>query len=91
MPKIISNRQIVDDDWRLLDAEALLSPGEDGFVPEIPAGDVIAPLRLLRLRRDELSARPGRLGVLLAGDDEPEAVAPEVVCGPTHPPLRPRG
>lgn len=76
MPKIIRNRRIVDDDWRLLDADALLAPGEDGFVPEIPAGDLIAPLKLWRLRRDELIARPGRLGVLLAGHDEPETIAP---------------
>jgi len=78
MPKIIRNRRIVDDGWRLLDADALLAPGEDGFVPEIPAGDVVAPLRLWRLRRDELSGRPGRLGVLLAGHDEPEAIAPDL-------------
>jgi len=76
MPRIIRNRRIVDDDWRLLDADALLAPGEDGFVPGIPSGDVIAPLRLWRLRRDELTARAGRLGVLIAGDEEPEAIAP---------------
>jgi len=76
MPKIIRNRRIVDDGWRLLDADALLAPGEDGFVPEIPAGDVVAPVGLWRARRDELTGRPGRIGVLLAGHDEPEAIAP---------------
>jgi uncharacterized protein (DUF934 family) len=76
MPKIIRNRRIVDDGWQLLDADALLAPGEDGFVPEIPAGDVVAPLGLWRLRRDELIGRPGRTGVLLPGSEEPEAIAP---------------
>jgi uncharacterized protein (DUF934 family) len=78
MPKIIRNRGIVEDGWRLLDAGALLAPAEDGFVPELPAGDAIAPLRLWRARRDELIGRPGRLGLLLAADDAPEAIAPEL-------------
>ncbi|HUJ87420.1 MAG TPA: DUF934 domain-containing protein [Burkholderiales bacterium] len=78
MPKIIRKRGIVADGWRLLDADALLAPGEDGFVPELPAGDVIAPLRLWRRRRDELIGRRGRLGLLLAADDAPEAIAPDL-------------
>ena len=60
MTTLIRNRRIADDGWRLLDADALLAPGEDGFVPEIPAGDVMAPLKLWRRRRDELTERPGR-------------------------------
>lgn len=78
MRELISNRRIENDAWRLLDADALLAPGEDGFVPELPAGDVVAPLRLWRLRRGELIERPGRLGVLLAAHDAPEALAPDL-------------
>lgn len=78
MRKIISNRRIVEDGWRLLDPDALLAPGEDGFVPELPAGDVVAPLKLWRLRRDELTGRAGRLGVLVAAHEEPEAFASEL-------------
>ncbi len=78
MPKIIKNRRIGDDGWRLLDADALLAPGENGFVPDLPAGDVIAPLRLWRLRRDELIGRAGRVGVLLAAHDAPEAITPDL-------------
>ena len=78
MRKIISNRRIVEDGWRLLDADALLAPGEDGLIPDLPCGDVIAPLGLWRLRRDELIGRAGRRGVLLAANDAPEAVAPDL-------------
>jgi uncharacterized protein (DUF934 family) len=78
MRKIIRHRRIENDGWRLLDAGALLAPGEDGFVPEIPAGDVVAPLKLWRLRRDELTGRACRLGVLLAAHDGPEAIASEL-------------
>lgn len=78
MPKIIRNRRLDDDTWRLLEAGPLLAPGEDGFVPEFPAGDIIVPLELWRLRGDELSARAGRLGLLLAAHDEPESIAPDL-------------
>ena len=78
MKKIIANRRVVEDGWRLLDAHALLAPGEDGFVPDLPFGDVIAPLRLWRLRREELIGRAGRCGVLLAADEPPEALAPDL-------------
>src|SRR5512146_2995578 len=78
MRKVISKRRIENDGWRLLEAAALLAPGEDGFVPELPAGDVIAPLALWRLRRDDLLGRAGRLGVLVAAHEEPEAFASEL-------------
>jgi uncharacterized protein (DUF934 family) len=75
MATIIRNRSVVDDGWRLLEAKPLSAPGEDGFVPEVPAGDIIVPLELWRLRGDELIARSGRLGLLLAAQDEPEWIA----------------
>lgn len=78
MATIIRNRVLVEDSWRLLEAGPLLAPGEDGFVPDFPTGDIIVPLELWRLRGDELSARPGRLGLLLAAHDEPESIAPDL-------------
>jgi uncharacterized protein (DUF934 family) len=78
MARIIRNRSVVDDGWRLLEAGPFLAPGENGFVPELPAGDFAVPLALWRLRGDELIARSGRVGVLLAANDEPEAIAAEL-------------
>jgi uncharacterized protein (DUF934 family) len=78
MARIIRNRRLVEDSWRLLEAAPLLAPGEDGFVPEFPAGDIIVPLELWRLRGDELTARDGGLGLLLAVHDEPESIAPDL-------------
>ncbi len=80
MARIIKDRRVVDDNWRLLETEAgaLLAPGEDGFVPELPAGDIVVPLRLWRLRGDELVGRAGRLGVLLAAHEGPETIASDL-------------
>lgn len=78
MARIIRNRSLVDDGWQLLEAGPFLVPGEDGFVPEFPAGDIVVPLSLWRLRGDELIARPGRVGVLLEADDEPESIAAQL-------------
>jgi uncharacterized protein (DUF934 family) len=78
MARIIRNRSVADDGWRWLEAGPFLAPGENGFVPELPAGDIVVPLALWRLRGDELTARAGRLGLLLAADDEPESIAAEL-------------
>jgi uncharacterized protein (DUF934 family) len=80
MARIIKGRRIDEDNWRLLEAEvqALLAPGEDGFIPELPAGDIVVPLKLWRLRGDELIERPGRLGVWLAAHDGPEEIASDL-------------
>jgi uncharacterized protein (DUF934 family) len=56
-----------------------VSPGEDGFVPDLPRGaDLIVPLALWRLRRDDLVDHAGRLGVWLDAGDDLTAVAPDL-------------
>jgi uncharacterized protein (DUF934 family) len=78
MPKLIRNRRLTADSWLLLDREPerWLAPGEDGLVPDFPAAaDLIVPLRLWRLRRDDLLDRPGRAGVWLAPDEDPATLA----------------
>ena len=80
MAGLIRHRRVVVDNWRLLDIESekLLIPGEDGLVPDIPDGDLVAPLRLWRIRRADLMERKGRLGVLLDAKDDPAPIAPDL-------------
>jgi uncharacterized protein (DUF934 family) len=69
MATLIRQRRIAADNWRLPE------PGADGA---LPAGDLIVPLALWRERRDELVARPHRLGLLLGGGDAVETVAADL-------------
>ena len=70
MPTLIKQRRIATDNWRLLE------PGRDRQPPEIPAeGDVIVPLALWQARREDLLARPHRLGVRLESGDQVEMLA----------------
>lgn len=63
---LIRDGRIVEDGWhRAADAAALAAAG----------GDVIVPLPLWREAAAALLARPGRLGVALANDEQPEALA----------------
>lgn len=65
--------------WRLLEALPWLQVGEDGLVPDFPAGDpIIVPLRLWQLRREDLVARPGPLGVSLDPHDDPAAITADL-------------
>lgn len=76
MAKIIRNRTIVEDSWLRLDAERWLQVGETGLVPDFPAhGELLVPLALWRLRRDELLARGGRLGLQIDAWEEPDDFA----------------
>jgi uncharacterized protein (DUF934 family) len=78
MPKLIKNRRLASDSWQLLERglERWLVAGEDGFVPDFPdAADLVVPLKLWRLRRDDLLDRSGRSGVWLAADEDPAALA----------------
>jgi uncharacterized protein (DUF934 family) len=73
MAIIIKDRSVVADPWHRLELNA------DGSLPAVPsAGDVIVPLALWRERRDELLARPGRLGVWLDSHEEPAAIAEDL-------------
>lgn len=81
MSKLIRNRKPANDSWRLLDADIRrwMSPGEDGFVPDFPRdADLIVPLALWRLRRDDLLERAGGTGVWLEAGDDPEAIASDL-------------
>jgi uncharacterized protein (DUF934 family) len=73
MSEIIRNGQIHADDWTVL----RLAEGEDAAAVALPAGCVIVPLAVWQARRDTLLARAvaGTLGVWLAGNDDPAAIA----------------
>ncbi|MDH5534368.1 MAG: DUF934 domain-containing protein [Betaproteobacteria bacterium] len=73
MAIIIKMRELVQDNWRLLEG------GADGALPEVPAdGDIIVPLALWQARRDKLLAHPGRVGLWLDSHEGPEAVADDL-------------
>ena len=73
MAVIIKDRKVVADPWHWLELSA------DGSLPAVPsAGDVILPLKLWRELRDELLARPGRLGVWLDSHEDPAAIAQDL-------------
>jgi len=63
----------VTDPW------SLLKPPDDGSLPSVPpSGDIIVPLALWRQRRDELLARPSRLGIWLDSNEDPAAIAEDL-------------
>jgi uncharacterized protein (DUF934 family) len=68
MSQIIRNRQVEDDRWQTLAADAT----------EIPAGPVIVPLALWKARRGELIARGTPVGVWLAPEQEPAELASDL-------------
>lgn len=82
MAILIKDGRIADDSWRLLpdaDVERLSYPAEDGLLPDFPvARDLIVHLALWRRRREDLIERGGRLGVRLAPDEGPEAIAADL-------------
>ena len=66
---LIRDRKLAVDNWLTLEL------GADGALPEVPAaGDVIVPLASWKADGAELAIRSGRVGVWLAGDDEPAAL-----------------
>ena len=73
MATLIKERQIATDSWRLLRDRA------DATRLPVPVdGDVIVPMQRWLGEREQLAARPGRIGVLLAGDDEPARIAEDL-------------
>lgn len=71
MATLIRERSIVDDRWQSLEPKAWLQVGEDGLVPDFPEpADLVVPPQLWRLRREDLLARRGRLGLRLEADDD---------------------
>jgi uncharacterized protein (DUF934 family) len=73
MATLIKQRKIATDSWLLLRDDV------DGARPDVPAtGDVIVPFKRWLEERDALSARPGRIGVLLDGNDDPADIAEDL-------------
>lgn len=70
MKQIISNRRIVNDDWRTLDAQ------DD--IGQLPAGKWILPLSLWREHGAMLSRRGEPLAILLDPEDEPDEIAADL-------------
>ncbi len=69
MPKLIKDRQIIDDNF------SLLKLNEDGSLPAIPAdGDVIVPLAAWLAQQDALLARKGKTGIWLDSHEEVETL-----------------
>lgn len=71
--EIIKGQAVVADDWGLL----RLDEGQDAATAAVPAGKVIVPLALWQAQRATLAARRPQLGVWLASDERPEALAGE--------------
>ena len=78
MSDIIKNGRILADDWTVL----RLAEGEEAATVALPAGRVIVPLALWQARRDALleQARAGAVGVWLAGDEDPAALAADLAA-----------
>ena len=77
MAKLIRERRLVADSWRLLER------GAKGELPEVPSqGGVIVPLALWLARRGELLSRAetGTLGVWLDANEGPEAIVGDLQC-----------
>ncbi|MBM3115371.1 DUF934 domain-containing protein [Jeongeupia naejangsanensis] len=73
MPKLIIDRQIVDN------TATLLRNAEDGAFAAVPAqGLVIVPLAQYLAQKAELNAR-GDVGVWFAPDDEPELLGADAI------------
>ena len=70
---LIKDRKRATDNWLLLER------GADGALPPVPeTGDVIVPLAVWRASRDALLQRDGRVGVWLAGNEDPADIAPDL-------------
>lgn len=69
MPKLIKDRQIVEDNF------SLLKLNEDGSLPAIPTdGDVIVPLAAWLAQKDALLTRNGSTGVWIDSHEEVETL-----------------
>lgn len=77
MAKLIKNRQILDDEWQVLQ----LDDGEQPGSVAIPVGKVLIPLAVWKARHDELLQRKHHgndLGIWLAPTDEPAIIAGDI-------------
>ena len=77
MAKLIKNRQILDDDWQVLQLGDAEQPGS----VSIPVGKVLIPVAVWKARHDELLQRKHHgndLGIWLAPTDEPATIAGDI-------------
>lgn len=78
MAHLIKNRRVVPDNWQLLDrdVERLLRTGEDGLLPDFPdEANLIVPVSVWRIRREDLLERSGGTGVWLDSHEDPASIA----------------
>lgn len=68
--RIIKDRQIIEDSWTHVGADAL-----EGSLPD---GDIIIPLTVWKARRLELAARNTKLGIRLESDDQALEIAADL-------------
>jgi uncharacterized protein (DUF934 family) len=79
MERLIKSGRVATDNWQRLEAQPWLRTGEDGLLPDLPDdADLLAPLALWRVRKDDLLARGGRSGVLLEPHEGPEQIAADL-------------
>ena len=73
MTDIIKDGKVATDPWLLLRLP------DDGSLPAVPpSGDIIVPLALWRQRREQLLARPSRLGIWLDSNEDPAVIAEDL-------------
>ena len=71
MKKLIKNREVIADTWLIVDH--IDTPDA------LPQGDIIVSLAIWQEHREILKSRQTKLGVLLASDEEPEAIKDDLV------------
>ena len=74
MAKVIRSGRIAADDWQIV----RLAEGDSAETVAVPPGRAIVPLAVWQARRDELAARGADIGVWLAGDEDPAALAADL-------------
>lgn len=73
MQKIIKDREVVDDNWHVLQGEI-----SQQAIAECAGQDIIVPLRCWLEQKDHLAAHGGGLGVWLDSNEVPEQIAPDL-------------
>lgn len=79
MPEIIKNQRIVADDWQVLK----LAGAETPETPEtltLPGTPTLLPLAIWLARKTEIIANAQVIGVWLASNEGPEAIADDLAC-----------
>ena len=77
MRKIIKDKAIVDDHWRVFK----LTEGESPETASVPTGQQIVPLQVWLAQKTVLSARKD-IGVWLASDERPEQLKEDIASLP---------